>query len=331
MLTALEQPVPPQPYAPPLEIAQKLSVFMKVNVDESPHYAWLVGVVPRVVRRAIRRLARRYQWSPGEDEQLLLITNDVVITDTHVHLLNYSSESPRHRALSIADIESLEFTAAPPPKPLRMMRHIPQPTVHLSLYSQPDTTYVTEMATVGHLLLEGLIRNAHGYPMVWTGASWSRQPELIRGAIIATQEGVRAVTLQRQLAEQFNLSAYEAQEFVSAIQDLVRKHSPATTRYAMYNGLRDGILTMVGAVASICILKMRFGVPVWGLIGVGLLFLLIGGYRIWTLVKRDAESTTNPEELINHCLAAFEEWASIKDARAEVPSFPGDEPINLNL
>jgi hypothetical protein len=326
MLTALEQPVPPEPYCPPIEVVEQCADDLLGDEERaSRKFSRFFDANPKQYAKALAKLTRKYQWSPGPSERLLLATRRYVLSDRCIHLLNYSKEEPRHRSFTIADIEAVEFTPSPPAKALRMTLRESVSTVRISLYSQPDTPYTVEATEHAWMLLHAVVRNAHGYPREWVAEPWTRNPPTIRRAIAAVQQGTPPVTLQRQLTTELHLPAYAAREFVAAVEILVRQYSPRARKKELHRNLGQIILGLFGILGVVG--QAIFSTGAVAVVSFTVAIILAGLilYRLHLNLARSRQATDDPQMLYDRCLELFSQSETPAMAQDEIPQFPGDQ------
>lgn len=323
-----EQPVPPEPYCPPIEIVEQCADNLLADEERaSRKFARFFDANPKQYAKALARLTRKYQWSPSPSERLLLATRRYVLSDRCIHLLNYSKEEPRHRSFTLADIEAVVFTPAPPAKALRMTLRESVSTVRISFYSQPDTPYTVEATEHAWLLLHAMVRNAHGYPREWAAEPWMRNPSTIRRAIAAVQQDTPAVTLQRQLTTELNLPAYAAREFVAAVEILVRQYSPRARKNELYRNLAQiglGFLYCAGA-AFYAVFSTGWHAIINLSVAIILAALIL--YGIHRALARSRQATDDPQLLYDRCLELFSRPETPAMTQDEIPQFPGDQDL----
>jgi hypothetical protein len=326
MSISVEQPAPPEPYTPPLEIVASLEKPLAQANSTYRRYTLFFNETPKGYARKLAKLHRHTHWSPGDDEQLLLAAKHFALTDTHLHLLHGRKEGYEHVALPIAEIEAIEFRPPPAGKSLRLSATIALgPTVVITRYDDPDNTHTVAMDELVFGILGLLVRNAHGYPMEFTDeeCAIATRTEVVRYAITEILQGTATVTIQRSLSEQYGLSSYDARELVARIGCIIIALSPKQASTALWGslGTAAGIIFLVSLV---CTMEKVSGMG-FVFLGVAALILLISLLMAFFSLQWKREATADPDELYQKYLDAAERARDQARTRDELPQFPGDQ------
>ena len=333
MSISVEQPVPPEPYCPPLEIVAAYEKSLASADPRGQVYTLFFKASPKDYAKKLAKLHQRTHWSPGDDEQLLLAEKHFALTDTHLHLLHGRREGYEHVALPIAEIEAIEFRPPPRAEYLRMtLITEPSPSVVITRYKEAANLYTAPMDELIFDLLGSLIRNAHGYPMEFTDEEYAiaTRTEVVRYAITEILQGTATVTIQRSLSERYALSSYDARELVVRTRYLTTALSPKQASRALWGWLA----TMVGIIFIAFFvyttaedIDMALPLPFLALALMPMLFaaflvlaLIPVFFAVFPVLQRKRDATASPDELCQWHLDAIERARDQASNRDELPT-----------